>query len=66
MLAIKLYPGQMLKIGDAEVKYLADGGSPIRLGVKASRDVPIDRFDAHGRQLNRGKQDPFELPRLKR
>ena len=57
MLGMNRYPGQMVKIGSYEVKVLEVGTNSVHLGVTAPREIPIDRYDAHGRKLNRGPTD---------
>ncbi len=52
MLILKLYPGQIIKIGDnVEIILLGNSNSKSRIGIKASATVKIKKED--GKPLRR-------------
>ena len=60
MLILTRRAGESLHIGDnIEVTVMAVNGSQVRLGIKAPRDVTVDREDiAQRKQRERGEPPP--------
>lgn len=51
MLILTRRPGEMLKIGDdIEVTVMAVNGSQVRIGIKAPKDVSVDRDEIRDRK----------------
>ncbi len=52
MLILTRRPGETLMIGDdIEVTVLAVNGSQVRIGIKAPRDVAVDREELRNRKI---------------
>jgi carbon storage regulator len=60
MLILTRRAGESLHIGDnIEVTVMAVNGSQVRLGIKAPREVTVDREEiAQRKQRERGEQPP--------